>query len=71
MPSSFSQREKIRDARRMRASLRRRSSRIILMILSVPPESPNGDAPLDISANTSTESKGRMESRSIGNHDVR
>ena len=38
MPSSFSHREKMRDARRMRASLSSRSSRIILMILSVPGE---------------------------------
>eukprot|EP00964_Phaeocystis_antarctica_P131547 scaffold95452_cov49-Phaeocystis_antarctica.AAC.2 len=91
-------REKMRDARSMRASFSRRSSRIILMILSVPGVgpglgfdgldvpalSPKGELPvvslaktwlgvglgwkgLISRAKTSTESKGRMEMRSMAN----
>ena len=39
------------------------------MILSVPALSPKGELPVVRRAKTSTESKGRMEMRSMANHE--
>ena len=70
-PSLFSRREKIRDARRIRASLRRRSSRISFTALSLLTSEP---APASCGPKTPATvmmSKGTIETRSIQNQLLR
>ena len=68
-PSLFSRREKIRDARRIRASLRRRSSRISFTLSLLTPSwrSPPGPK----TPATVMMSKGTIETRSIQNQLLR